>query len=71
MSGLAPTLIIARVAQSNSVDNVEQVMSTLHFNDRRSQGGSTDAEEGGSSQQLASNEVAGFSTIDAKRAGHL
>ncbi|KAJ8073050.1 hypothetical protein PM082_019918 [Marasmius tenuissimus] len=52
MSGLAPTLIIARVAQSKSVDNVEQVLSTLHFDDRQSLERSTDAEEGGSSQPL-------------------
>ncbi|KAL0065631.1 hypothetical protein AAF712_007409 [Marasmius tenuissimus] len=71
MSGLAPTLIIARVAQNNSMENVEQVMSTLHFNDRQSHVGSSDAEEGGSSQHSANDGVAGVSTIDAKRPGHL
>ncbi|KAK1230990.1 hypothetical protein PQX77_005900 [Marasmius sp. AFHP31] len=66
MSALAPTLIIARVAQSKSVDNVEQVMSTLHFIDRQSLEMFTDAEEGGSSQRLA-----GITTMDAKKPEHL
>ncbi|KAG7085894.1 hypothetical protein E1B28_003428 [Marasmius oreades] len=48
MSGLAPTLIIARVAQSKSVDNVEQAMSTLHFADGlNNPERSTDTEGGG------------------------
>ncbi|KAJ8073048.1 hypothetical protein PM082_019916 [Marasmius tenuissimus] len=66
MSALAPTLIIARVAQSKSVDNVEQVMSTLHFSGRQSLERSTDAEEGSSSLRLP-----GTITTDTKRAGHL
>ncbi|KAF9256590.1 hypothetical protein L218DRAFT_188768 [Marasmius fiardii PR-910] len=35
MSGLAPTMIIVRVAQGKSVDSVQQVVSTLQFADAR------------------------------------
>ncbi|KAK1229642.1 hypothetical protein PQX77_007277 [Marasmius sp. AFHP31] len=57
MAGLAPTLIIVRVAYGKSVDNVDQVMS-IHFADRgaghttinivpRSQDDNTEPTDGG------------------------
>ncbi|KAK1216672.1 hypothetical protein PQX77_020685 [Marasmius sp. AFHP31] len=33
MSGLAPTLIIVRAADGRTVDNVNQMVSSLHFAD--------------------------------------
>ncbi|KAK1216669.1 hypothetical protein PQX77_020705 [Marasmius sp. AFHP31] len=33
MAGLAPTLLIVRIAYGKSVDNVEQMISTLQFGD--------------------------------------
>ncbi|KAF9264573.1 hypothetical protein L218DRAFT_900391 [Marasmius fiardii PR-910] len=38
MSGLAPTLVIVRVAYGKSVDSVHQVVSTLQFADAQPQG---------------------------------
>ncbi|KAG7085343.1 hypothetical protein E1B28_002909 [Marasmius oreades] len=48
MSGLAPTLIIAQVAQSKSVDNVEQAVSTMDFAD----GPKRSTDTGGGGQPL-------------------
>ncbi|KAL0058239.1 hypothetical protein AAF712_015088 [Marasmius tenuissimus] len=40
MAGLAPTLVIVRVAHGKSVDSVQQVMS-IHFAEQASQQGTT------------------------------
>ncbi|KAJ8085439.1 hypothetical protein PM082_004255 [Marasmius tenuissimus] len=41
LSGLAPTIIIVRVAYSQSVDSVQQVVSTLNFASRDLEGSAT------------------------------
>ncbi|KAL0065764.1 hypothetical protein AAF712_007248 [Marasmius tenuissimus] len=54
MSGLAPTLVIVRVAYRKSVDSVQQMMTTLQF------------AEGREDEQQSESTAAGQTTVDMR-----